>query len=56
MHKFIQFYYDNRLKVWAVILAIIFIIVIIQVLNGFAGDERENNNQNGETTRKCCFL
>lgn len=55
MHRFIQFYYDNRLKVWAVILAIIFVIVLIQVLNGFAGDERENN-QGEETTRKCCFL
>lgn len=55
MHKFIQFYYQNRLKVWAVILAIIFAIVIIQVLNGFFKDERENN-QNEETTRECCFL
>ena len=56
MHKFIQFYYQNRLKIWAILLAIVFIIILIQVLNGFAKDESENN-QVGETTRKwCCFL
>ncbi len=51
MHKLIQFYYGNRLKVWAVILAIVFIIILIQILNGFAKEERESS-QNQETTRQ----
>ena len=56
MHKYIQFYYQNRLKVWAVTLAIIFILVLIQVLNGFAKEEDNIQNENQGTTRKCCSL
>ncbi len=56
MHRYIQFYYKNRLKIWAIVLAIVFGIVLIQVLNGFAKDENESENQNEDTTRKCCIL
>lgn len=56
MHRYIQFYYQNRLKIWAIALAIVFTVVLIQVLNGFAKDENDDENQNEETTRKCCFL
>lgn len=54
MHRYIQFYYENRLKIWTVTLAIVFIIVLIQVLNGFA--KEENNEEEQGTTRKCCSL
>ena len=54
MHRYIQFYYQNRLKIWAVTLAIIFVIVIIQVLDDFA--RKENTQENEGTTRKCCSL
>ena len=59
MHKYLQFYYQNRLKLWAITLAIVFGIVIIQVLNGLAKEEENNQeaqNQNEGTTRKCCSL
>lgn len=54
MHKLIRFYYQNRLKVWAIILAIIFVISIIQVMNNFASKKLEEQNEeySQETTSK----
>ena len=54
MHKLLQLYNQNRLKVWAIILASIFIIVLIQLLNNFAKEENDNkkiSNENEETTQ-----
>ena len=49
MHNWIRFYYRNRLKVWAIILGIIFIIVLIQIFNSFARKQREEkSNELGE--------
>lgn len=54
MHNLIRFYYENRIKVWILILAIIFILVIIQLLNSFARQQRierqEREFQEEETT------
>lgn len=54
MHKLIRFYYQNRIKVWATILGIIFIIAIIQVMNIFASNKlkRQNKEIKEETTSK----
>ena len=54
MYKLLQLYNQNRLKVWAIILASIFIIVLIQLLNNFAKEENDNkkiSNENEETTQ-----
>lgn len=40
MHNLIRFYYENRIKVLTVILAIIFILVIIQLLNSFTKQQK----------------
>ena len=56
MHRYIQFYYQNRLKIWTITLAIVFVIVLIQVLNGFAKEENNKGNEKEGTTRKCCSL
>lgn len=49
MHKLLRYYSQNRLKIWATILGIIFIIVIIQVLNSFA-KKKNQTKEEGETT------
>lgn len=46
MHKLLRFYSQNRLKVWAIILGIIFILVIIQVLNSISKRQMEEQNRN----------
>ena len=46
MHKLLRFYSQNRLKVWATILGIIFILVIIQVLNSISRNQIEEQNRN----------
>ena len=46
MHKLLRFYSQNRLKVWATILGIIFVIVIIQVLNSISRNQMAEQNQN----------
>lgn len=43
MHRWIRFYYNNRLKIWAIIIAIIFVIVLIQILNNVAKEEIDKN-------------
>lgn len=54
MHKLIRFYYQNRLKVWATILAIIFVISMIQVMNNLASKRLKEKNEkiSEETTSK----
>lgn len=54
MHKLIRYYYQNRIKVWATILGIIFIIAIIQVMNIFASNKLKEQNKEikEETTSK----
>ena len=46
MHRLLRFYSQNRLKVWATILGIIFILVIIQVLNSISRNQIEEQNRN----------
>lgn len=53
MHNLIRFYYENRIKVWTAILAIIFIFVLIQLLNSFSKQqktERQSQQNTEETT------
>lgn len=45
MHKLLRFYSQNRIRVWTVILAIIFLLAMIQVLNNIAKENRNVNNQ-----------
>lgn len=54
MHKLIRYYYQNRLKIWAIILGIVFVISIIQVMNNFASNKmkEQNNKISEETTSK----
>lgn len=50
MHKLSKYYYDNRQKIWKIILFVAIIICILQVLNYFAKKENDemlsNNNNN----------
>lgn len=50
MHKLLRYYSQNRLKIWAMILATIFILVVIQVLNNIAKENREKEKEGKETT------
>lgn len=54
MHKLRRFYYQNRLKVWAGILAIVFVIAMIQVMNNLASKKLKEKNDkiSEETTSK----
>ena len=49
MHRLLRYYSQNRMKIWTMILAIIFILVIIQVFNNIA--KNEVNNKNKETSK-----
>lgn len=49
MHKLLRYYSQNRLKIWATILGIIFLIVLIQVLNSMVKKENQTKEA-GETT------
>lgn len=50
MHKLLRYYSQNRIKVWTIILAILFVIMIIQVLNNIAKQEKQNTNTKEEET------
>lgn len=52
MHNLIRFYYENRIRVWIVILASIFILVVIQLLNSLLIQQKEKKQDNNieETT------
>ena len=45
MHKLLRYYSQNRIKVWTIILGVIFIIMIIQVLNNVAKEELRYTNE-----------
>lgn len=46
MHKLRRFYYNNKTKIWAVILFIVFLIIILQVANYIVGQNNEKKNNN----------
>lgn len=46
MHKLRRFYYNNKTKIWAVILFIVFLIIILQVANYIVGQSNEKTNNN----------
>lgn len=48
MHKLLRYYSQNRIKVWTIILAIVFIILMIQVLNNAVKKDNQNTSE-GET-------
>lgn len=48
MHNLLRYYSRNRIKVWTTIFAIIFIMLVIQILNNTAKKEKNNTNE-GET-------
>ena len=50
MHNLRRFYYQNKKKIWQIILLIAFVIVIIQVLNGLTKISNKNNIQIYEQT------
>lgn len=49
MHKMFRFYNQNRIKIWTIAIAVIFIISLIQILNRNA-IEQSKNSENQETT------
>ena len=51
MHKLLRFYNQNRLKIWAILLAVILGYALLQVLNNaIASRNTEENNNDQETT------
>lgn len=48
MHKILRYYSQNRIKVWTIIFAIIFMILVIQILNNATKKEKNSTNE-GET-------
>lgn len=52
MHNLLRYYRQNRGKVWIIILAIIFALAIIQVLNKQAEENKKNRLKNQEETTK----
>lgn len=49
MHKMFRFYNQNRIKIWTIAIAVIFIISLIRILNRNA-IEQSKNSENQETT------
>ena len=49
MRNIIRFYNQNRMKIFIILLAIIFIFVIIQLLNSLEAEKVENKNSNVNT-------
>ena len=47
MHRLLRFYNQNRMKIWALILGVIFILLVIQVFNSIARKDREEQNSTG---------
>lgn len=45
MHKLLRFYNQNRIKIWVVILGIIFILLVIQIFDSVARSNREEQNR-----------
>ena len=45
MHRLLRFYNQNRMKIWTLILGVIFILLVIQVFNSIARTNREKQNR-----------
>lgn len=45
MHRLLRFYNQNRMKIWVLILGVIFILLVIQVFNSIARTNREKQNR-----------
>lgn len=45
MHRLLRFYNQNRMKIWALILGVIFILLVIQLFNSIARKDREEQNR-----------
>lgn len=45
MHRLLRFYNQNRMKIWALILGVIFILLVIQVFNSIARTNIEKQNR-----------
>ena len=45
MHRLLRFYNQNRMKIWALMLGVIFILLVIQVFNSIARTNREKQNR-----------
>lgn len=43
MHKLIKFYYDNKFKIWRIIIIIVSVLLIIQLLNYLQKNKNEKN-------------
>ena len=50
MHKLLRFYYQNRLKVWTILLAIILGYIMLQVLNNAIRNQNTEEENNGQET------
>lgn len=45
MHKLLRWYHQNRIKAWIIILAAVFAITVLQILNNVAKEEIKNENE-----------
>ena len=50
MHKLLRYYNQNRLKIWAILLAIVLGYVLLQVLNNAIANHNTEENNEQETT------
>ncbi len=50
MHKLLRYYSQNRLKIWVLALAIVFVIVMIQVLNNIVKEQNKQNTKERQET------
>lgn len=52
MHNLIRYYNKNRFRVWTAILVIVFILILMQIFNSFAKQQKmeQQNNTEEETT------
>ena len=50
MHKLLRFYNQNRLKIWAILLAIVLGYALLQVLNNAIANHNTEENNEQETT------
>ena len=50
MHKLLRYYNQNKIKVWAVVLAIVLGYALLQVLNSAIANHNTEENNEQETT------
>ena len=51
MHKLRRFYYDNKYKIWGVIVAIVLLLLAIQIMNKIVENNINISNKNNEPER-----